>query len=70
MGHGYQNSLKMIQFNIIGLPKSMRHFLRPVGVRGSVLYQTPALCTRHREETFGYNCTPGRKPSYLCPVGP
>ena len=22
------------------------------------------------EETIGYNCTPGWKPSYLCPIGP
>ena len=33
------------------------------------------LCTRLEvntfgKETFGYSCTPGRKPSYLCPVGP
>ena len=57
MGHGYQNSLKMIQFNII--PKSRRHFLRPVGVRGSVRGPFLPDTGTFGEETFGYNCTPG-----------
>ena len=36
---------------------------------GTVLRKRPLLFSVG-EETFGYSCTPGWKPSYLCPVGP
>ena len=40
-----------------------------IRTRLSDLYTRREVCN-FGEETFGYKCTPGCKPSYLCPVGP